>query len=116
MVAAAPAGRFFAAPMASWLQSSLTVGVVVATILSFSAIYVLVRVVLRLVLKGLLAGKDPQNRSADRILGFCLAGLKTASAIWVGLSPPPSRRTTWCWGRKLGLTLKDLRWPIFAST
>ncbi len=86
VLAAAPAGRFFAEPMAKALQSSLTVGVVAATIVSFIVVYLAVRLVLTAILKRLLAGKDPQNRSADRVLGFGLAGLKTAVAIWIGLS------------------------------
>lgn len=86
MVAAAPAGRFFAALLASALGTSLTVGLVAATILSFLAIYALVKLVLWLLLKWLLTGKDPKNRSADRMLGFGLSGLKAAAAIWVGLS------------------------------
>lgn len=86
VIAAAPAGRVFAEPMARALKSSLTVGVVVATILSFLLVYVLVRLVLTAVLKRLLAGKDPENRSADRALGFGLGGLKTAVAVWIGLS------------------------------
>lgn len=34
----------------------------------------------------MLAGKDPKNRSADRTLGFLLAGAKTAATIWIALS------------------------------
>jgi len=86
VIAAAPAGRFFAEPMAKALQSSLTVGVVVATIVAFVAVFLLVRLVLTLILRRVLAGKDPQNRSADRFLGFLLAGTKAAALIWIGLS------------------------------
>lgn len=84
--AAAPAGRFFAEPVAKSLQSSLTVGVVAATVLSFVAVYVLVRIIAAAFLKRLLAGRDPENRSADRFLGFALGGAKAAVAIWVGVS------------------------------
>lgn len=86
VIAAAPAGRFFAEPMAKGLQSSLTVGVVAATIVSFLAVYLLVRLVMTLFLRRLLAGKDPQNRTADRVLGFGLGATKTAAALWLGLS------------------------------
>lgn len=86
VIAAAPAGRFFAEPMARALQSSLTVGVVVATVVSFIAVYLLVRLVLTLILRRLLAGKDPQNQSSDRLLGFGLAAAKASVAIWIGLS------------------------------
>ncbi len=86
LIAAAPAGRFFAEPMSKALQSSLTVGVVIATIVSFLAVYLLGRLLLTLVLRRLLAGKDPKNRSADRTLGFLLGFTKAATMVWVGLS------------------------------
>jgi uncharacterized membrane protein required for colicin V production len=86
IIAAAPAGRFFAEPMAKALQSSLTVGVVIGTIVSFVVVYLVVRVVLTAILRRILAGKDPKNRSADRVLGFCLAATKAAALIWFGLS------------------------------
>ncbi|MDP1822089.1 MAG: CvpA family protein [Archangium sp.] len=86
VIAAAPAGRFFAEPMAKGLQSSLTVGVVVATIVSFLAVYLLVRLLMTLFLRRLLAGKDPKNRTADRTMGFGLGFAKTAVALWIGLS------------------------------
>lgn len=86
LIAAAPAGRFFAEPMSKALQSSLTVGVVIATIVSFLAVYLLGRLLLTLVLRRLLAGRDPKNRSADRTLGFLLGFTKAATLVWVGLS------------------------------
>jgi membrane protein required for colicin V production len=86
VIAAAPAGRFFAEPVAKAIQSSLTVGVVVATIVSFLAVYLLVRFILTQMLRRLLAGKDPENRSADRLLGFFLAAAKAGVTIWIALS------------------------------
>ena len=86
VIAAAPAGRFFAEPMAKAIQSSLTVGVVVATLVCFIVIYLFVRTILTTILRRILAGKDPKNRSADRTLGFLLGGAKTAVALWIGLS------------------------------
>lgn len=84
--AAAPAGRFFGEGMAKGLQSSLTVGIVAATILAFIVIYLVVRMIFTALLRRILAGKDPENRTADRFLGFGLAGVKTAVALWIGLS------------------------------
>ena len=86
VIVAAPAGRFFAEPMAKGLQSSLTVGVVVATIVSFIVVFLFARLFITLFLRRLLAGKDPKNRSADRTLGFMLGLVKTAFALWIGLS------------------------------
>ncbi len=86
VIAASPAGHFFAEPVAKALKSSLTVGVVVATLLSFIVVYLVARLILTAVLRRLLAGRDPENRTADRLLGFGLATLKTSVAIWIGLS------------------------------
>lgn len=110
VLAAAPAGRFFAEPMARAIQSSLTVGVVVATIVAFIAVYLFVRLILTLMLRRLLAGKDPQNRSADRALGFCLGGAKTAVALWIGLSAATFVENNLVLaGRKYTFTPKDSR-------
>ena len=68
--AAAPSGQFFAEPMAKGLQTSLSVGVVIATITSFFVIYLFIRLLVTLIVRRILAGKDPENRSADRMLGF----------------------------------------------
>lgn len=84
--AAVPAGRFFAEPFAQGLKTSLTVGVVVATIVSFIVVFLFGRLLLTLVLRRLLSPKDPENRSADRVLGFLLGGVKTAATVWIALS------------------------------
>lgn len=87
VAAAIPCGRFFAEPVAKALQTtSLTVGVVAATIVSFVVIYLVVRLVLTALIKRLISGKDPENRSADRFLGFGLAGTKAALMVWIGAS------------------------------
>lgn len=86
VIIAGPAGRFFAEPMSHVLKSSLTVGVVVATIVAFIAIYLLARLVVTQVLRRLISGKDPKNRSADRTLGFLLGLGKAAVGLWIGLS------------------------------
>lgn len=86
IAAAAPLGRFFAEPMKDALKTSLEVGVVAATIVSFVAVYVLVRIVVGLTLKRLITGEDEKRASADRLLGFLLGGAKTAVAIWIGVS------------------------------
>lgn len=84
--AAVPAGRFFAEPVAQGLKTSLTVGVVAATIISFIVVFLFGRLLVTLVLRRLLSPKDPENRSADRVLGFGLGGVKTAVTVWVALS------------------------------
>lgn len=84
--AAGPAGRFFGEPVAQQLKSTLTVGVVVATVAAFLLVYLLGRALLTAVLRRLVAGGDPERRGADRALGFGLGGLKAAALAWVGLS------------------------------
>ncbi|MBL8914147.1 MAG: CvpA family protein [Archangium sp.] len=86
IVAAGPAGSFFGEGMAHSLKSSLTVGIVAATIVAFILIYIVVRLVLTAMIKRLIQGKDPENRSADRALGLMLAVAKGALAIWIGAS------------------------------
>ncbi|MFO0597587.1 MAG: CvpA family protein [Myxococcaceae bacterium] len=86
VTAAVPCGRFFGEPMAQGLKSSLTVGVVAATIVSFVLVYLVVRLILTAFLKRLLSGKDKDNRAPDRVLGLMLAGLKAAAMLWIGAS------------------------------
>lgn len=115
VIAAAPAGRFFAEPMAQGLKSSLTVGVVVATIVSFIVVYLFVRLVLTQILRRLLAGKDPKNRTADRMLGFCLGAAKTAVALWIGLSAATFVENNLVLaGRKYTFTPKDSKLVVLA--
>ncbi len=83
---AAPAGRFFGEPMAGWLKSSLTVGLVVATVASFVVVFLVLGFLATAVLRRVLAGKDPQSRGADRALGFALSGLKAGALVFIGLS------------------------------
>lgn len=83
---AAPAGRFFGEAAAKWLKSSLTVGVVVASVVSFVVVFLVLGWLVTAVLRRVLAGHDPENRGADRALGFGLSGLKAASLVFVGVS------------------------------
>jgi membrane protein required for colicin V production len=106
--AAGPAGRFFALPFAQKLSASLTVGVVLATIVSFIVVYLLVRAVLTLVIRRLLAGKNPEDRSKDRVLGAALGGLKAAALVWVGVSAATFLENNLVIsGKKFGFTPKD---------
>lgn len=115
VIAAAPAGRFFAEPMAKALQSSLTVGVVVATIVAFLAIYLLGRLLVTLMLRRLLSGKDAKNRSADRTLGFLLGLTKAAVTLWIGLSAATFVENNLVLaGRKYTFTPKDSKLTALA--
>jgi membrane protein required for colicin V production len=80
---ARPAGDFFGSAAAKLLHSSLVVGTVFSTFATFIGVFVLVRFILTLVLRRILAGKDPQNRTADRLFGFLIGGAKVALLTWV---------------------------------
>lgn len=83
---AAPSGRFFGEAAAQGLKSSLTVGVVVASVVSFVVVFLVLGWLVTALLRRLLAGRDPENRGADRFLGFTLSGVKAASLVFVGVS------------------------------
>lgn len=81
---AGPAGRFLGQPVAQQLKSSLTVGVVLASVGAFIVIYFAVRLVLASILRRLLEGKD-QTQGTDRLLGALLGGLKAGGMAYLGL-------------------------------
>ncbi len=81
--AARPAGDHLGYQVSKWLQSSLLIGTVVATFVTFITIFVVVRFGLTLLLRRILAGKDPENRTADRTIGFFLAAAKVSALVWV---------------------------------
>lgn len=85
VVAAAPAGRALGEPFARGLKASLSVGVIVATVVAFVVVYLVLRAVVTAVIRRALSGKDPQNRGADRALGFALGGAKAAALIFIGV-------------------------------
>jgi membrane protein required for colicin V production len=72
-----------------WLSSAMTispgVGLVLGTALSFLVVAMIVRWVTRKILLRVLAGRDPESRTTDRILGFIFGGLKVAFVAWVML-------------------------------
>ena len=80
---ARPAGDFLGAGAAKAIRGSLAVGTVFATFATFLLVFVLLRWLLTLALQRLLAGKDPKNRTADRVLGFLIGAVKIAALTWV---------------------------------
>lgn len=84
--AARPAAEFWA----PWLDRQTGWGpkgaAVAATVVTFLAIYLLVRWVVTSAVQRVLAGKDPQNRSTDRLLGFVTGGAKIFGLAWLALS------------------------------
>jgi membrane protein required for colicin V production len=82
---AAPLGNALGAWTAARLGTSLTLGVVLSTVVAFLLVYGVVRFLLTALVRRLLAGKDPDNRGADRGLGALLGGLKAAAFAFIGL-------------------------------
>ncbi len=106
--AARPVGDFLGPVAAKQFQVSLVVGTVVATFVTFILVFVFVRFILTLVLRRIVAGRNPENRTADRTLGFLIGGAKVAALAWVvvcALSFVEDNVTLQ--GRKFGLVPKD---------
>ena len=82
--AAAPLGRVLGPPLAEPLGAGLTVGVVLATVLAFLFLYVLVRALVTALFRRASAGRDPESRGLDRLLGGALGGSKAAALAWLG--------------------------------
>ena len=114
IAAAAPSGRFFALPFSQALKSSLTVGVVAATIFSFIVIYLLVRVIVTAVLKRLLGGKTEKS-GVDRFLGLSLGAAKALLMVWIGASAATFVENNLVLaGKKYSFTPKDSKVVAFS--
>ncbi|WP_342381165.1 CvpA family protein [Myxococcus stipitatus] len=80
-------GPLVAPHMAEALDGPLLVGLVAGTVLLFVGVWLSVRYALGSLLQRFLAtGKDNQDRSVDRLLGFLLGAGKTAAFAWLALS------------------------------
>lgn len=84
--AATPVGQFIGPVAATRLGSGRLVGVVLATFVAFLLVFLVVRAVVTAFVRRLLAGKDPKNRTPDRVLGFLLGAAKVAAIVYVGLA------------------------------
>lgn len=82
---AAPSGRLLGPLLAERLTSSLTVGLVLATVVAFLLLYLLVRSLVTWLFRRVLAGKNPESRGLDRLLGGLLGGGKAGAMAWLGL-------------------------------
>ncbi len=82
-LAARPVGDALGPFAAQQAHLSLVVGTVLATFVAFIFIFVIVRYILTRILRRVLAGKDPTNRTADRLLGFVMGAAKVSLLAWV---------------------------------
>lgn len=106
--AARPLGDHLGYSVSKQAHQSLLLGTVVATFVCFILIFVLVRYVLTLILRRLLAGKDPKNRTADRTIGFLIGGAKVAALAWVAVCALSFvEENVTLQGRKFGFVPKD---------
>lgn len=83
---ARPLGRFVGPRLAAHLELPLAFGVIAATILVFVIVLIASRIVIATVLRRLMAGRDPDDRSLDRTLGMVFAAAKVGGIAYVILS------------------------------
>jgi membrane protein required for colicin V production len=105
---ARPLGSLLGARAAASLQVSVVIGTVLVTIATFLLVLVLLRYALTALLRRLMSGDDPEDRSVDRMLGFTLGGLKVAAMFYVVLSGLTfAEEYVSVAGKKLGVSPKD---------
>ncbi len=72
-----------AGPMlAAELQTSQTVGIVIASLVIFFVGFLLIRYLVHAIVLRILAGKEMKDRGLDRALGFFLGGLRMGAIAW----------------------------------
>lgn len=107
-MAAGPVGQFYGPVVAKRLATSAFVGVVLASLAAFVIVLIAVQVVATLIIRRVLAGRDPQSRTADRLLGFLLGGAKVLAVSYVALCAMAFlEQNVSVMGRKLAFTPKD---------
>lgn len=107
-IASRSLGPLFGPMFAKNAGVPLLIGTVAMSFLIFILVMVAVRYAAKVLLRRILAGKDPQNRTADRVFGFILGGLKVGLITYVILSALSFvENNVAIAGRKLGLSPKD---------
>lgn len=107
-LAASPAGQFFGPIFSKRLATSAFAGVVLATLASFVIVLIVVQVVATLVIRRILAGRDPSSRTLDRLLGFVLGGGKVLIVVYVALCAMSFfEQNVQIMGKRLAFTPKD---------
>ena len=81
-----PVAELLAPGVAKAFQLPRVVAMAATTLVCFILIVAAVRLVMTPVLRRFLAGKNPEDRSNDRILGFLFGGLKAAFVVYIALS------------------------------
>ncbi len=106
--ASGPLGQFFGPVLSTRLSTSATIGVVLASLASFLAVVILVQILATLFLRRVLAGRDPDSRTLDRLLGFVLGGSKVLAVAYVALCAMSFlEQNVSLMGKKIAFTPKD---------
>lgn len=101
-------GPLFGPLFAKQAGVPLLIGTVAASFTIFILVMVPFRYALKYLLRRILAGKDPENRTADRVLGFLLGAVKVLAIAYVILSALAFvDDNVQLAGRKLGISPKD---------
>ena len=101
--------------LAASLGAAELIGVLLGTVLLFVVILIVVRYALGVLLRRVMTGKNPDNRTADRTIGFVLGGAKVAIISYVLLSALTFvDQHVEVAGKKLGFSPKDSHSFAFA--
>ncbi len=80
-----PLGNAVGPRLSTLLNVPQVFGVVAATLLAFLGVMIVVRYSLTQLLRRVFAGKAPDDRGLDRVLGFLLGGVRIAAIAYVVL-------------------------------
>lgn len=113
-LAAGPLGQFYGPVFAKGLSTSAVIGTVLASVGGFVVVLVFVQIFATLILRRIFAGRDPQSRTADRVLGFLLGGTKVLAVVYVALCATSFlEKNVTIWGKKIAFVPKDSRLMTF---
>jgi membrane protein required for colicin V production len=121
--AARPGGKLLGPSFAKLFHTSESLGAIAASFATFIVVAVVVRMLGTRLLQGVLAGREPGERGADRALGALLGAGKVAAVAWVALSALAFvEDNVQVEGKGLGISPKDStafaiarKWNLFAS-
>ncbi|XXF75739.1 CvpA family protein [Myxococcaceae bacterium GXIMD 01537] len=101
-------GPLLGPKLAASLGGMQLLGLLAATSLLFLVVWVAVRYALGYLLQRLMAGKDPDNRGVDRLLGFVLGATKVGLMAYVVMSALTFfEQHVVVAGKRLGVSPKD---------
>ncbi|WP_225413014.1 CvpA family protein [Stigmatella hybrida] len=108
-------GPVLAPRLAEALGTPLLIGLLVGSVLLFIVVLVVVRYALGALLQRMLSGQDPENRGADRFIGFLIGGAKVGIIAYVLLSALTFvEQYVVVAGRRMGLSPKGSHALAFA--